>query len=228
MSISVIVVVRNGERFLAEALTSIVTQSRAPAEVIMIDGGSTDQSGAIAQQFAEVRVIAQAGIGLAAARNQGIQAARHDLIAFLDADDLWERDKLARQAAYLAAHPQAVAITGHLLRFAQPDCPIPPQYQQGWLQQPTPAYTPGGLLVRRTIFDLYGYFDPAFTIGCDSDWLARVQDGGWPLAILPQVVLRKRIHEGNLSSNLPLARRELLSLTRRSLARRGLLNATAD
>ncbi|MCX6043477.1 MAG: glycosyltransferase, partial [Chloroflexi bacterium] len=204
MPISVIVVVRNGERFLAEALASIGAQTCKPAEVIVVDGGSTDQSVAIASSFPWVRLIHQTDRGLAAARNQGVQAAAGDLLAFLDADDLWEIDKLARQADYLAAQPQHAAVTGQLIRFAQPHCPIPDQYQNSWLNQPAPAYTPGGLLIRRELFDRCGYFDPAFVIGCDSDWLARLQDAGWPLAILPQVVLRKRIHEGNLSSNLPM------------------------
>lgn len=228
MPISVIVVVRNGERFLAEALASIGAQTRKPAEVIVVEGNSTDQSAAIARSFSWVRLIHQTGNGLAAARNQGVQAAVGDLVAFLDADDLWAAEKLALQADYLAAQPQSAAVTGQLIRFAQPDCPIPDQYQNNWLNQPAPAYTPGGLLVRRELFDSCGSFDPAFTIGCDSDWLARVQDVGGPLAILPQVVLRKRIHEGNLSNNLTIARRELLALTRRSLVRRHLLHDAAQ
>ncbi len=224
MQISVIVVVRNGERFLAEALSTIATQQRKPDEVLVVDGGSTDQSVAIAQRFAWVRVIAQSGSGLAGARNQGVQAASGALIAFLDADDRWERTKLAQQAAYLAAHPACGVVTGHLIRFAQAGCPLPAQYQQGWLDQPVPAYTPGGLLVRRQLFEHAGYFDPSFTMGCDSDWLARLQDHGYPPVILPQVVLHKRIHSDNLSNNLAIARRELLTLTRRSLVRRQLLS----
>ncbi|MBX3014918.1 MAG: glycosyltransferase [Caldilineaceae bacterium] len=220
MGISVIVVVRNGEPFLAEALQSIADQSHPPTEVLVVDGGSTDQSVAIAQRFERVRLIHQSGAGLAAARNQGIQAAVGEWIAFLDADDRWAAEKLAHQCAYLAAHPTCASVTGHMIRFAQPGCAIPAQYEAGWLQQPTPALTPGGLLVRRSIFDYYGYFDPAFTIGCDSDWLARLQDAGCPPALLPLVVLHKRIHAANLSSNMALARRELLALTRRSLTRR--------
>lgn len=223
MQISVIVVVRNGEQFLADALDSIDAQTQTPTEVIVIDGGSTDGSVAIAQSFAGACVIEQVGTGLAAARNQGLHIATGEFIAFLDADDLWEPDKLACQSDYLRAHPACEVVTGHLLRFAEPNCPIPAQYQRGWLDQPVPAYTPAGLLVRRSLFERCGHFDPTLSIGCDSDWLARVQDAGWSPAILPQVVLRKRIHAGNLSSNLPLARREILALTRRSLMRRGIL-----
>lgn len=226
MQISAIVVVRNGERFLAAALHSIGAQTRQPDEVIVVDGGSTDQSVAIARSFAGVRVLQQVGNGLAGARNQGVQAANSDLIAFLDADDLWAADKLAQQANHLVEQPSCAAVTGLVVRFAEPHCPLPAQYQDAWLNQPAPAYTPGGLLIRRWLFERAGYFDPAFTIGCDSDWLAKIQDAGWPPAVLPQVVLRKRIHEGNLSSNLLVARRELLALTRRSLVRRHLLRAT--
>ncbi|HJX30674.1 MAG TPA: glycosyltransferase family A protein [Thermodesulfobacteriota bacterium] len=221
MHISVIVVVLNGEQFLAEALQSIGAQRFPSLDIIVVDGGSCDRSIAIAQSFPGLRVIHQKGLGLASARNQGLQAVPADhLIAFLDADDLWEASKLSVQTAYLSAHPDCEAVTGHLVRFAQPGCIIPLQYHDGWLNRPVPAYTLGGFLIRPSAFRHVGDFNPALTVGCDHDWFARAKDIGLSLSVLPQIVLRKRIHENNLSRNLTVYQRELLRLTRQSLARR--------
>ena len=220
MLISVIVAVRDGERFLAEALESVLAQGRHSLEIVVVDGGSTDRSAAIARSYPAVRLIRQEGRGLASARNQGVQAARGDLLGFLDADDLWEPGKLDAQTAHLAAHPGCDAVLGHMVRFVQPGCRAPAQYSDGWLDRPAPAYTPGGLLVRRAAFARVGPFDPSLSVGCDSDWFARARDVGLSLDLLPQTVLRKRIHEGNLSRDLASYRREVLALTRESLVRR--------
>ena len=221
MSISVIVVVLNGERFLAEALQSIEAQRFTSLDIIVVDGGSNDRSISIAQSFPAVRIIYQKGRGLASARNEGLQAVPSDhLIAFLDSDDLWEASKLSVQTAYLTAHPDCEAVTGHLVRFAQPRCTAPPQYYDGWLNRPVPAYTLSGFLIRSSAFRNVGDFNPILTVGCDHDWFARAKDRGLSFKVLPQIVLRKRIHEGNLSHNLPVYQRELLIFTRQSLARR--------
>jgi glycosyltransferase involved in cell wall biosynthesis len=220
MLTSVLVAVRNGERFLAKALQSITKQVIANLEVIVVDGGSTDKSVAIARAFPGISIINQQGRGLAAARNQGVQAARGELIAFLDADDVWAHGKLPSQVAYLAAHSQCQVVIGYMIRFLQAGCPLPPVYKGTWLDRPTPAYTPGGALIRRSVFRQVGGFNPAFGIGCDSDWFVRARDLQVQMAVLPQVGLFKRIHEGNLSHEVAVYQRELLALMRHSLARR--------
>lgn len=231
MNIGVIVVVLNGEQFLAEALQSIGTQRFPSLDITVVDGGSSDRSITIAQSFPGVRVIHQKGLGLASARNEGLQAVPADhLIAFLDADDLWEASKLSVQTTYLTAHPECEAVTGHMIRFAQPGCIIPPQYHDGWLNRPVPAYTLSGFLIRPSAFRHVGYFNPTLTVGCDHDWFARAKDLCLSFRVLPQIVLRKRIHESNLSRNLTVYQQELLILTRQSLARRirGHLKPKAD
>jgi glycosyltransferase involved in cell wall biosynthesis len=98
-TITAIIPVHNGERHLAEAIQSVLAQTLPPGEIIVVDDGSTDASAAIAQSFgAPVRVLAQPNLGPAAARNLGLAHATGDLLAFLDADDLWTPNKLARQA----------------------------------------------------------------------------------------------------------------------------------
>jgi glycosyltransferase involved in cell wall biosynthesis len=105
--ISVVVRVRDGARFPANAIASVLAQTYRPLEVIVVDDGSTDESAAIARAFSDVRVIGQGPQGVAAARNTGVQASRGELIAFLDADDTWLPGKLVAQARYLSEHPRA-------------------------------------------------------------------------------------------------------------------------
>jgi len=221
--VTVIVPARNAMPFLPEALASIVAQEVAGMEILVVDGASTDGSREAAAAFSQVRLIEQAGRGLAAARNSGLAAAQGNLIAFLDADDLWPAGSLAARLDYLTQHPGCAGVSGQVVRFLQPGTPPPPAYAEGWLGQPVPGYTQGALLARRALFEQVGGFDETLTVGCDSDWFARVQDGGYPLAMLARVVLRKRIHATNLSADVAGYRRELLTVTRRSLARRGML-----
>ena len=101
MNVSVVMAVRDGERYLAEALASVRAQTVAPLEVLLVDGGSTDATRAIAERHG-ARVIDQGGDTLADAYNTGIRAARGDAVAFLSHDDLWMPRKLELQLAALA------------------------------------------------------------------------------------------------------------------------------
>lgn len=221
--ISVIVPTRNAMPYLSEALASIRAQAAPWLEILVVDGASSDGSRETAAAFPDARLIDQTGLGLAAARNDGLSAARGDLVAFLDADDLWPADSLASRVAYLAQHPDCAGVSGQVLRFLQPGTPLPPAYANGWLDQPAPGYTPGAMLARRSVFEEVGPFDPHLTIGCDSDWFARALDHGINLVIPPRITLHKRIHEGNLSAQIATYRREILTVMRRSLQRRGVL-----
>jgi glycosyltransferase involved in cell wall biosynthesis len=97
MSISVVIPCYNGARFLRETLETVLRQTRPAAEVIVIDDGSTDAPAAIAESFGPtVRVIRQANQGESVARNRGIEEAKGNWIALLDANDLWEPSNLQR------------------------------------------------------------------------------------------------------------------------------------
>lgn len=117
-SISVVIPCYNGARFLRETLTSVLSQTRPPSEVIVVDDGSTDGSGDIARSFgAPVAVITQANSGLGPTRNRGIQAVSGDVVALVDADDLWHPEKLERQVAYLEQHPDVGAVVTSVDKF---------------------------------------------------------------------------------------------------------------
>ena len=115
-TVSIIMPVRNGEAFLAQAIESVRRQTLADWELLIVDDGSTDASAVIAERAAaddpRIRVLHSEHRGAGAARNQGLQAAAGEFVAFLDADDLYEEDKLAFEVAVLADHPTAAMTYG--------------------------------------------------------------------------------------------------------------------
>lgn len=105
--VSVVMPVYNVEKYVAEAITSVLVQSYTDFELLIIDDGGQDGSVAICRSFDDprIRIIAQANRGLAGARNTGIAAARGEYVAFLDSDDRWTKDKLALHVIHLDANP---------------------------------------------------------------------------------------------------------------------------
>lgn len=117
--VSVVIPCYNGSKFLRETLESALAQTHPPLEVIVVDDGSTDDSAAIAESFdPPVRVIRQENQGESVARNRGMDEARGDWIAFLDADDLWKPEKLAKQLSVIDdAIPPVVCVYTDFYRF---------------------------------------------------------------------------------------------------------------
>jgi len=219
-AVSVIVPVFNGAKFLAAALDSIAAQDHRPIEVIAVDDGSTDATPQILAARSEVRVIRQDNQGPSVARNVGVAHARGDVIAFLDGDDLWRPDKLAKQVGDLTAH------TGHgynicLCRyFLEPGIEQPKWVVPGFYDSPRVAYLPSALVVRRRTLEAIGGFDPGLRLGEDLDWFARAMERNTPHAVLREVLLDRRIHGGNLSFELDASMRGALDSVRRAVMRR--------
>jgi glycosyltransferase involved in cell wall biosynthesis len=151
--ISVIIPVYNGAAFLEEAVESIRRQKVPVGEIVVVDDGSTDESVAIASRLgSDIRILSQANAGPAAARNRGIEMARHDVIAFLDADDLWPDDKLELQLPLLLEDPSVDMVLG-LLEYFREDPERPGQRQT---QPPVFLFVVGCGLYRRRVFDVVG------------------------------------------------------------------------
>jgi glycosyltransferase involved in cell wall biosynthesis len=198
--ISCIVPVFNGERYLAEALDSILAQTWRPIEVIVVDDGSTDGTAQVAIGYgSKVLYIHQSNAGPPAARNRGLDAAAGQFIAFLDADDLWHEDKLARQMARFAAHPELDLCSAHMENFWVPDMiREEDRLGEGGLAKTEPGATPA-IIARRALFDRIGYFDAALTHRNAMDWLSRAEDAGAVMETLPDVLVYRRIHRNNMS-----------------------------
>jgi glycosyltransferase involved in cell wall biosynthesis len=218
--VSVIVPVKNAERYLEQALRSVVEQSYTHIEPIVVDGSSTDRSREIALSFDGIRCLTQSGTGLSGAWNQGIEASRGELVAFLDGDDHWLPGKLGAQVDLLTERPELAGTVGKARFFLADGSNGPPGLRREALSGEHPAHMPGTLLVRRRIFEEVGLFDPDYLVAPDVDWFARVKDAGLELATLPMVMLEKRFHDDNLSHSHPERyRREMLRVFRASAAR---------
>ena len=117
-AVSVVMPVYNVERFVVQAVLSVLDQSFQDFELIIVDDGSRDHSIALCETWADhrTRIVHQVNAGLAAARNTGIAAARGEFVALLDSDDAWTQDKLARHVEALRANPTAgAAYAGSVL-----------------------------------------------------------------------------------------------------------------
>jgi glycosyltransferase involved in cell wall biosynthesis len=134
--VSAVIVVRDGERFLEEAIRSVVSQTYQAWELIVVDDGSTDSSPAVVRRLAErrpgrIRLVAHPGhtnLGMSASRNLGVRHSSGELVGFLDSDDVWLPEKTTEQVAILARHPEAAMVYGRTQMWHSWDSrPAPPK-----------------------------------------------------------------------------------------------------
>lgn len=211
--VSVIVTVRNGASFLAQALDSVFAQKYAPYQVILVDGQSEDGSDVIASSY-PVEYIFQSTLGLGNARNLGIQHATGELVAFLDHDDIWPADKLKLQLGYMVEHPECRYTTTRFIWFLEPSTRPGNSFPDRMLVAPQSGPTPGTLMAWRQTFVENGFFAQNLMIACDSEWFARARQRCIPTAIIPDVLLHKRLHHTNLSAQTDRYRQEWLLVLR--------------
>ena len=216
---SVIIPVYNGAVYLTETLESVRAQDYRSLEVIAVDDGSTVESLTILRSFPEVVCLTQNHLGVASARNRGLEAARGPLIAFLDQDDLWLPSKLSRQVAYLDAHPEAVYVLTTVVMFLSPGVERPAWVRPEWLAAPTGSFFPSVVLARRAAFEQIGAFDSLFPTSSDADWFFRAKDSNLVMGRVEEPLVRKRIHANNQSIQTRLTQRELLEIARASIRR---------
>ncbi len=197
--VSVIIPVYNRERYLPEAVRSVLAQSYPAFEVVLVDDGSTDNSAAIAREFGPpVRYSHQANAGQAAARNRGVELATGTMLAFLDSDDYWSPDKLAIQVDAFGRDPELEAVFGHVRQFFTPELKSELAARFRFHAEVMPGYVPGTLLIRRQAFERIGRFDTEWRVGEFVSWYAHARDQGLRQRLLPDVVLHRRLHDTNL------------------------------
>jgi len=198
--VSVVIPAYEAERYLGEAIDSVLGQDHRPVEVIVVDDGSGDRTSAVANGYGEpVRYSRQEQAGASAARNRGAHAARGDYLAFLDADDHWEQGKLSLQLRAMAAEGSSPDIVfGHVRQFVTPDLPGAERDRVRCPEGLQPGPVPGTMLIRRDAFHRVGPYDSALRVGEALEWLARARAHGLRELMLPDHVLSRRLHAANL------------------------------
>jgi glycosyltransferase involved in cell wall biosynthesis len=189
--------------------------------VIVVDDGSTDRTGEVAEGFGDaVRYERQTRRGFAAGRNRGVELAGGDYIGFLDADDRFVRDKLERQLGVLEADPAVDAVFGHVREFVSPD--LEPELAAR-LRAPTPDApwpTPNLMLIRRESFARVGPFSTGLRVGVGVEWYTRALELPLNMAMIPRVVLERRLHAENNGLRERDSRAQYLHVLKASLDRR--------
>jgi glycosyltransferase involved in cell wall biosynthesis len=227
--VSVIIPCYNTERYLAAALDSVCSQMPAPAEVLVIDAGSTDGSAAIAEAFGgPVRCHRREHLHAAAARNAGMAIACEAFVAFLDADDLWTTDSLLWRLDALHGNAAAGYASGLVEQFVSPDVPEDLRATFVCPEEPSRGRGPGSLLVRREVMARVGGFDERLRVGEGIDWIDRANAAGVIDHAVDRVVFRRRIHGQNTGAQHREFRVDYPRLLKMALDRRRAAAKAAD
>lgn len=235
--VSVIIPAYNGDRYIAEAIDSVIGQTYSNYEIIVVDDGSTDNTSHVVRQYGDreaypagnrVRYLSQTNQGVAASRNLGLAAAKGEYIAFLDQDDVFLPHKLASQVALLDKDPDlGIANSGwQIVDEEGVKAAVQP-----WQQIPNlnsanliiwkPVFL-GAMLFRHSWLKRSPQFDPALSQTPDVDLVLRLAAMGCPAAWVETATVKYRQHDANASKNTLLQAQELNQVTERFFAQSGL------
>ena len=210
MNVSIVIPCYNQAPFVGEAIESALGQVGADVDVIVVNDGSTDGSPAIIDAFAAVdariRVLSQPNMGLSAARNAGLDAARGTVVIFLDADDRLRPDAASAAVESFSRHPDAMMTFGRCTLIdeqGQPmltDLPVVERDFYAELLRRNYIWTPAMAAFRHHLFATVGQFDTAVNASADYDLYLRIARA-LPIVMHHRVVAEYRQHGSNMSRN---------------------------
>lgn len=218
--VTVIVPAYNAAPYLKDALDSIFAQSHPAVEVVVVNDGSTDGTDRMIESFgSRITAIHQERRGIGGARNTGVNASHGELLAFLDADDLYLTGKLERQVAALERQPTLAMVFGHVEEFVSDELSADDRARLLVRQGPRPGYLAQTMLVRREPFHRVGPFGD-WRSAEFLDWYLKAIDIGLQAAMLNDVVLRRRLHLTNVGRVERQSRSDFARVLKASLDRR--------
>jgi glycosyltransferase involved in cell wall biosynthesis len=211
MNISVVIPTFNRASTIADAVRSVLDQSLAPAEVIVVDDGSTDATrDALTPFMGDIRYVLSSNGGVSRARNLGILAARSEWIAFLDSDDIWHREKLVHQSLCLSATGMRVCFSASIDDAGRL---LEPRPGSAGLQL-YPARDPSAfrseahpfiqsMLAHREVFGSCGFFDESLSVAEDTLMFSRIASRcGFAFLAEPMVTIRRTREFAGLSDSV--------------------------
>ena len=197
ISVSVVIPTFNRRHTIERALDSVIGQSFAAQEIILVDDGSTDQTALVMQQsYPDLTVVTQANKGVSAARNAGITLAGSEWIALLDSDDEWLPNKLQTQVEALTASPDLkVCHTEEIWIRNGKRVNQMKKHQKhgGWIFDkclPLCAMSPSTIVIHKSVFDEVGLFDETLPACEDYDMWLRISSR-YPVLLLEQPLIKK-------------------------------------
>lgn len=196
LTVGIVITTYNRARLLNEALTSVLSQTLLPQEIVVVDDGGSDNSEQIATSFNGVKYLWQENAGPGSARNLGAKSIESHMIAFLDDDDLWLKEKLEIQCKFLVEKNLDVAFChGYEFMEEHPATPI------AQIRTDAPFLFVSSMLVKRESFLQIGDFDERIRAGGEFiEWYARAKDAGLVIGMCDESLVKRRVHANNNSS----------------------------
>lgn len=221
-AVSVIMPVFNTEKYVAEAIESVFSQTFRDLELICIDDGSSDRSVEVIKSFGDRVLLLQneQNCGIGKSRNRGMAVAKGRFIAFIDADDIWRPEKLEKQLKQFEKDSSLSVCFSMMQCFLSPELPEEIRKIRFCPTEPTPGYIAGTVILTREVMERVGAFNEQLRIGEFIDWYTKAQDAGFKSAKLDDVLYLRRIHETNTGVNERPSRLDYLKVARSVLARR--------
>lgn len=229
--VTVVIPAYEEERFVGEAIESVLAQTYPAVETIVVDDGSGDRSAEVAAGYEGVTVMRQDNRGPAAARNAGVAAGRGELVTFLDADDRMVPERLEIQVGHLRANPGVGCVIGSQELELEDGAELP--YWAHGTEKPLltaestlePTDTPNvyatSMLMSRRTFEDSGGFDESIAIGAeDADLVLRLIEAGVEVARLEDVIVRRRVHAASLTQDDAGSRTALVEVFKHRIDRR--------
>lgn len=205
-TVSIIISTYNRASWLAYAIDSVLDQTFRDFELIVIDDGSTDETPTLVAKYGDrIRYYVQPNRGPASARNLGIKWAQADLIAFLDSDDRWLKQKLQKQVSLMLNNPEIkICYTNEIWvrRGVRVNQKKIHQKYAGWIYQkclPLCIISPSSVMIRREVFEAVGLFDEQFLVCEDYELWLRISHR-FPIFFIDQpLIIKFGGHEDQLS-----------------------------
>jgi glycosyltransferase involved in cell wall biosynthesis len=202
LPISVIMAVYNGEKYLRQALDSILNQTQSISEIIVINDGSTDNTSEILNDYkSNIKVINRENKGPAYSVNEGISISKNDWLCFLDADDLWTNNKLENQYKFSQANPIVKVFLGLSEQFLSDELTEEQKSKIALISNPQKGILRSTMLVHRSIFEKTSLFDTTLVFGEFIDWFTKLKEHNIPYLVQDELFHKRRLHPNSLTSN---------------------------